>query len=165
MEKYIWVFVGLVLTILSGCSSIPAKVTEDDSLVVIKTEFINPENLQLSHEMVFHYSDGYPDSWVGQYSWDYSLIVIRKPGVKLLSYGLQIQGGYRGNSPVYPANFPLPYEAGRIVITDFVLVQEIKKTGMNEQTTNHGFREITQQEKDDLMQKLINDGSFAAWKQ
>jgi hypothetical protein len=165
MSRYFRGFVTLALAafIFSGCSSIPAKATSEDSLVVIKTEFINPDNLPRGRELCFQFSGDYPVSWVGQYSWDYNLVVIREPGVMLQSIGTSVQAGFRGNAWEPEANRPLPYEPGRIVIADFVFVHKITKTAEHAQMTSLGFRKITAQEKEDLTQALRSDDRFASW--
>jgi hypothetical protein len=167
MNRYLKGFVTLALVafMFSGCASVPAKATSDDSLVVIKTEFINPDNLPRGRELNFQFSGDYPVSWVGQYSWGYNLVVIRESGVMLKSIGTSVQAGFRGNSWEPEVNLPLPYEPGRIVIAVFVFVHKVAKTGDHSQTTNLGFRKITDQEKDDLMQELKSDGRFASWRE
>jgi hypothetical protein len=142
----------------------PAKTAPEESLVVIKTEFINPENLSRGFEMFFNYSGDYPSSWVGQFSWDY-VVVIREAGVKLLSYGGRIQAGMRGEFPDYEVDIPLPYEPGKIVVADYVFSHRIEKTAEHKFMSHIGFRDITAQEKEDLMQALKADGRFASWMQ
>jgi hypothetical protein len=167
MKKWFWKLVLLAIAALmfSGCSSIPAKAAPDESMVIIKTEFINPESLARGFEMFFNYSGGYPSSWVGQYSWDFNVVVVREPGVKIQSYGAQIQAQFRGDSKEHEVNLPLPYEPGRIVIADYVFQHRIEKTDEHKFMSYTGFRDITPQEKDDLMKALKSDGRFASWMQ
>jgi hypothetical protein len=119
--------------------------------------------LRRGSEIVFQYSDGYAESWFGQYSWDYNLVLIKKPGVELIGIANRLQGGFRGSEDAYKLNMPLPYEKGRIVIADFAFVQTITKTGEHAQRTEFSFRRITQQEKEGLMQAFRNDGRFSSW--
>jgi hypothetical protein len=165
MKKWWWKLAPLALGALVfwGCSSIPAKAASDESLVVIKTEFINPENLARGYEVFFNYSGDYPSTWVGQYSWDFNVVVIREPGVKLLSYGARIQANMRGDSKDYEADLPMPYEPGRIVVADYVFSHRIEKTAEHKYMSYIGFRKITAQEKDDMVQALKADGRFASW--
>jgi len=165
MKKALWKLAALTLgaAVVWGCSSIPEKAASDESLVVIKTEFINPENLDRGFEIFFNYSGDYPSSWVGQYSWDFNVVVAREPGLKLLSYGGRVQGNMRGEAADYDANLPLPYEPGRIVIADFVFSHKMEKTAEHHFLSTTGFRAITAQEKEDLMKALKADGRFASW--
>jgi hypothetical protein len=166
MKAWIGVMVALLVIGFSGCASFPTKGTADDSLIVIKTEIVNSENLPRGYEIVFHYSGGYPDSWVGEYSWTFSAVKVREQGVTLQSLSMQISGRFRGDEPTYPVNMPLPYEPGRVAIADFVFVHRIQSAGTSGgQQSNLEFRKITQQEKDDLMQTLTADGRFASWMQ
>jgi len=164
MKRCSWAAIAVLVGFLVGCSSVPAKVHESDSLVVIKTEFINPERLPRGFEVRFHYSGGYDDSWVGQYSWDFAVIVVRERGVMLESLGTQLQAQYRGQTPVNQVNLPLPYEPGRIAIADFVFSHKIEKTAEREQMSTFGFRRITAEEKNDLIAELRADERFAGWK-
>ena len=159
------VLVAVVAFVFSGCSSIPAKEAREDSLVVIKTEFINPDSLPRGRELSFVLSGDYPPSRVGEFSWDFSLAVIREPGVMVKSIGTELQGNFRGQDWNPDVNVPLPYAAGQIVIADYALVHKIEKTGPNSQSTTLYFRKITPQEKDDLMNALLGDERFASWKQ
>ena len=163
MRSWAWGIIVLAVAAVSGCASFPAKGAPDESLVVIKTEFINPENLPRGFEVVFRFSDGYPDSWVGQYSWDYSLVKVNAPGATLASLGTKVGGGFRGDEKAYNLDIPLPYEAGHIVIADFVFVHTMRKTGDNAQSSRFDFRAITPQEKDDLMAALKEDGRLDSW--
>ncbi len=148
---------------LAACATIPEKAAETDSLVVIKTEVSNPRGLQRGHEMVFHYSGDYKDSWVGQYSWEYNLVVVKESGAMLKSYGASLQGGFRGESTEHPLNIPLPYESGRVAIAEFVFIMKIEETGMHEYTTTTDLRLITEEEKAALMESLKQDERFATW--
>ena len=150
--------------VLVGCASIPPKVTPDDCLVVIKTQFINPDNLPRGRELTFNFSGGYPPSLVGHYSWDYTLVVVRESGVILQSIGTQVQAGYRGRDGQPTANLPVPYDPGKIVIAEYVFVHTIAQTEMHAQTSSLGFRKITSREKADLRQVLDADPRFAAWR-
>lgn len=163
VKRWSWAALAVIAGVLAGCSSIPAKVNENDSLVVIKTEFINPDRLPRGYEVRFHYSRGYDDSWVGQYSWDFSILVVRDKGVTLESVGTQLQSQFRGKTPVGQVNLPLPYDPGQVVIADFVFSHKIEKTGEREQTSSFGFRRITPEEKDALMAELKADERFTAW--
>lgn len=165
MKRVFWGLAPLALAtlVISGCSSIPAKAAPEESLVIIKTEFINPENLARGFEMAFNYSGDYPASWVGQYSWDFNVVVVREPGVTLKSIGPRLQAGYRGGAKDLDVNFILPYEPGRIVVADFVFEQSMKKTGERSFMNYWRFRTITAHEKDDLMQAFKDDERFASW--
>ena len=165
MKRSLWKLAALTLGALVfwGCSSIPAKTASDESLVVIKTEFINPESLDRGYEVFFNYSGDYPSTWVGQYSWDFNVVVVREPGVKLLTYGAQIQANMRGKSGDYEANLAMPYEPGRVVVADFVFSHRIEKTAERKYMSYIGFRNITPKEKEDVMQALKADGRFASW--
>ena len=167
MNKGIMFLVPLALVglMLVGCASIPAKVTPDDSLVVIKTEFVNPDNLPRGREIRFNYSGDYPPSWVGQYSWDFNIVVIKEPGVTLKTISTQLQANFRGEPWEEVVNWTLPYEPGQIVIADYVFVRKIEKTGEHSQSGSMGFRKITDQEKADLMAAIKSDGRFGSWTQ
>ena len=162
MKKASWALALMCAFLLAACATVPEKATEADSLVVIKTEVSNPRGLERGHEMVFHFSGGYPDSWVGQYSWDFNLVVVKESGVMLESYGAVLQAG-RGESKVHPVNFPLPYVPGGVAVADFVFTMKIEETAMYETTTTTGFRRITQQERDQLVETLRKDGRFTGW--
>jgi len=165
MKRSLWKLAALAFgaLVVWGCSSIPQKAASDESLVVIKTQFINPLNLRRSFEMAFNYSDDYPSSWVGQYSWDFNIVTIKQPGVKLKSVGPHISAGYHGGAKDIEVNYPLPYEPGRIVIADFVFVQTMERVTENSFMNRWRFRTITAQEKEDLMQAFKADGRFASW--
>jgi hypothetical protein len=165
MKRALWKLTALAFgaAVFWGCSSIPQKAASDESLVVIKTEFINPENLDRGFEIFFNYSGDYPSSWVGQYSWDYNVVVVKESGLKLLSYGGRVQGNMRGESKDFDVDLPLPYEPGRIVIANFVFSHKIEKTAEHHFLSTTGFRAITAQEKEDLMKALKADGRFASW--
>ena len=167
MSRPILGFVTLMLAALmiSGCSSIPGKAGSSESLVVIKTEFINPDNLLRGYEVDFNYSRDYPHSWVGQYSWDFNVVVVKESGVELESITAQLSGRFRGKGGAYAVHFPLPYEPGRIAIADFVFVHKIQKAAGNSQSSNFSFRQIADQERADLMQTLKADDRFASWMQ
>jgi hypothetical protein len=154
---------ALAALVLWGCSSIPGKNAPEESLVVIKTEFINPLNLTRGYEMAFNYSGGYPASWVGQYSWDFNALVVREPGVMLKTVSPRIQAGMEGKGNDLPVDFTLPYEPGRIAVADFVFVQDIRKVGENSSRIYWSFRTIKPQEKEDLVQALKADDRFASW--
>ena len=155
----------LAALVISGCSSVPEKAGSSESLVVIKTEFINPDNLQRGYEIDFNFSRDYPHSWVGQYSWDFNVVVVKESGVELESIALQIHGRFRGQEPTYAVHAPLPYEPGRIAIADLVFVHTIRKAPNNGQSSSLSFRQITDQERADLMQALKADARFASWTQ
>lgn len=163
MTRWSGAAIAVVVGVLAGCSTIPPKVHEGDSLVVIKTEFINPDRLPRGLEVRFHYSGGYDDTWVGQYSWDFSILVVRERGVTLESLGTQLQSRFRGDTPEHQVSLPLPYEAGRVVIADFVFSHKIEKTEDQRQQSTFGFRRITPEEKDALMAELKADERFAGW--
>jgi hypothetical protein len=154
---------ALAALVFSGCASVPAKASSDESLVVIKTEFINPDNQPRGFERSFLFSGGYPPSVVGQYSWDFNIVVIREPGVLLQSIGSSIQAGFHGEGGENAINLPLPYEAGQLVIADFVFVHKVEKTGQHELTSTMSFRRIENQEKADLMNSFKDDGRFSSW--
>ena len=163
MNKVVLVLGALTLLVVSGCSSIPPKTASDECLVVIKTEFVNPDSLPRGFELVFNYSMGYKASWIGEYSWDYNLVAIKGPGVEIESIGTRIQANFRGETPEYAVHIPLPYEAGTIVIADFAFVQSIKKTAEHSQSSSFDFRKLTDEEKQDLMKTFSEDPSFASW--
>lgn len=151
--------------LLAGCASIPARATSDDCLVVIKTVFENPDNLDRGRELVFNFSAGYPESWVGQYSWDYNLVVVKEPGVVLQTIGTRVQVYYRGDESEHAIDLPLPYEPGRIAIADYVFVYRIEKTGERSMTSSMRFRDITADEKSALLALITSDPGFASWVQ
>lgn len=155
----------LAALLLAGCASIPAKATNDDCIVVIKTVFENPDNLDRARELLFNFSGGYPAAWVGQYSWDYNIVVVREPGVVLQTIGTRVQASYRGEKWEQQANMPLPYEPGRIAISDYVFVYKIEKTGQHSSMSSMRFRPITAVEKDDLLALITSDPGFASWVQ
>jgi hypothetical protein len=159
------VLLAVVSLAFVGCASIPSKASSNDCLVVIKTEFINPDNLPRGRELTFNFTGGYAPSLVGQYSWDYCLVVVREPGVILQSIGTQVQAGYRGRDGQPTANLPVPYEPGKIVVAEYVFVHKIVQTEMHGQTSSLEFRRITAQEKDDLTRVLDADNRFASWRE
>jgi|GEM_PF-3571222 len=165
MKRSLWKLAAAAFgaLVIWGCSSIPQKAASDESLVVIKTEFINPLNLRRSFEMAFNYSGDYPASWVGQYSWDFNIVPIKEPGVRLKSVGPRISAGFRGDAKNFDVDFVLPYEPGRVVIADFVFVQTLEKTGENSYMNRWSFRTIKPQEKEEMMKALKADGRFATW--
>jgi hypothetical protein len=133
--------------------------------VVIKTELLNPNNLPRGRELIFKYSGDYPASWVGQYSWDFNIVVVREPRVTLKSIGTQLQGNFRGDAWEEEVNLPLPYAPAQIVIADFVFVFKIARTSENSLTNSMDFRLITDQEKADLLAAIKSDGRFGSWTQ
>jgi hypothetical protein len=157
--------VALAALLFAGCASIPARATSDDCLVVIKTVFENPDNLDRGRELIFNFSAGYPAAWVGQYSWDYNLVVVREPGVVLQSIGTKVQVSYRGEKSEHAIDVPLPYEPGRIAIADYVFVYRIEKSGERSMMSSMRFRDITDAEKDDLLALIASDPGFASWVQ
>lgn len=157
------ILLALVALVFSACSSIPAKASSDESLVVIKTEFVNPDNLSRGFEIAFNFSGDYPSSWVGEYSWDFNLLVVREPGVTLKSIGPRLQAGFVGGAKEYNVNYVLPYEPGQIIVADFVFVHSIEKTSEHSFMSHWRFRTPTPQEKEDLMKALKDDGRFATW--
>jgi hypothetical protein len=156
--------VAIAALSFAGCATFPEKVNPDECLVVIKTEFINPYNLARGRELTFKFSGDYPPSVVGQYSWDFNVVVVRESGVMLKSVDTIFQGGYRGEAWELAANMPLPYEPGRTVIADFVFVDKIEQVAEHRYTTNLGFRKITAEERDQLRQMLDSDDLFASWR-
>ncbi len=165
MRKIVWAFAVALVLAMAGCSSTStARTTDADSLVVFKTEFINPDRLPRGFEMKFHFSGDYPETWVGQYSWDFIAERIHEPGVVLQRVGFQVQAGFRATDvPPVTVNASMPYEAGQIVIADYVFVHEIHKTAENHQQSNIRFRRITQDEKDALMKEVSSDERFSSW--
>jgi hypothetical protein len=157
--------IAVVALVLAGCASFPAKVTSDDCLVVIRTQFVNPFNAPRGREITFKFSGNYPPSVVGQYSWDFNLVVVRENGVMLQSIGTSLQGGFRGPEWEGQANLPIPYQPGKIVIADYVFVDTITQTEEHRYSTSFGLRKITNEERDALQQMLDNDDRFASWRQ
>jgi hypothetical protein len=154
---------ALFVLLVAGCTSIPAKASPQESLVVIKTEFVNPDSLPRGFELQFKYSKGYEATWIGQYSWDYSVVAIKEPGVEIESIGARVQAHFRGENPEYAVHVPLPYQPGKIVIADFAFVHEIKKTGERGQSSQFSFRKLEENEKQSLLKTLSEDESFSTW--
>jgi hypothetical protein len=154
---------ALCVLLVAGCTSIPAKAAPEDSLIVVKTEFVNPDGLPRGAELQFKFSKGYEATWIGQYSWDYCVVAIKEPGVEIESLSLRVQANFRGESPEYALHIPLPYEAGKIVIVDFAFVHTIKKTSEHSQSSSFSWRKLEDQEKQDLLKTLAGDESFASW--
>ena len=56
----------------------------------------------------------------------------------------------------------LPYKAGGVAIADFVFVKKAEMTGRNI-FSRYNFRNISDLEKKDLYDQILNDSRFSSW--
>ncbi|HVP19127.1 MAG TPA: hypothetical protein VMU36_09030 [Spirochaetia bacterium] len=159
--------VQLLLTalLIAGCASAPAKSSSQDSLVVIKTDIINPDGLPLGRDFYLNYSGDYPSSRLGDNLGKYLTVVIRDGSAMTASIGTQTKAGFIGAKAEYPFVVPLPYERGTIVVADFVLIFAMTRASEhpNGFMSKIDVRKITNEEKEALMKVFRGDGAYAEW--
>ena len=158
------VFLGAAI-VLGSCASAPQKAAQDECLVVIKTEIINPDGLQMGRDWVLNYSGGYPSSHLGDFNGAFMTVIIKSDSITTVSIGTEVRSGYTGPKAEYKFVAPLPYDPGKITIADFVITDTLSRssTSPNGHVSSIGARKITSMERSDLMSEISQDSSFASW--
>ena len=60
-------------------------------------------------------------------------------------------------------DIPLPYEAGKVIISDFKIVYSIEKTKFRESVSKCEFISLTEQDKTAYMDEYKADGALESW--
>lgn len=153
-------FAAAVAVLAASCSSVPEQKTGDDCLVVILSELVNPDNLTMVRIYRFNLSNDYPSAYANS---AFSTILLREPGVELTSLSSMTGHGYQGEKSEEKVGLLLPYSPGKLVVADFVFVRTAKKTGDTTVQTDTKFRDITPEEKEDLLARLRKDPKYSSW--
>jgi hypothetical protein len=156
---------ALVQFIFYGCASagVPPKASEEDSLVIIKMEIINPNGFQLGRDYFLNYSGDYPPARLGDFGGRFLLLVIHNDNVMTSSISTQVRAGFIGKKTEWAFVYPLPYQPGTVAIADFVLTWKIWRENEGGFVSSVSPRKIGDQEREDFLNEIRAEGSFAAW--
>jgi hypothetical protein len=146
---------------ISGCASAPAKKSDDDCLVIIMTETINPSRVEEARHYEFSFTGTAPTVRVKPH---FTPVLLHEPGVQIAAISSWVQGdNVRGSKSNDKTELLLPYAPGKLVIADFVFVQTYKQE--NNRTISCGvkLRQISPEEKGKLIAYLKADAGYAPW--
>ncbi len=149
-----------MILLITGCVSVPQKKGPDDSLVVIMCEIANPDKLSLGRKYKLHFSC---DTSPVLATPHFVTVLVREPGVELISVRSWLTSEYTGKSTVDDFKILMPFNPGKLIIADFVFLRKAKKIDDRSVSFSYEFRKITKEERDLLMTKLRQNRSFAQW--
>jgi len=147
----------------ASCTTIPAKGTSDDCLVVIKTVIVNPDNLALGRDYLLNYSGDQSPSRLGDNNGEFVFVRVRSENVETSTISTGARPGMTGPSQQYEFIHRLPYQPGSIVIADFVFEWSTWRTFEGHFMSSVKVRKISDEEKANLMSQLKQDSRFASW--
>ncbi len=163
-------FSALTIILLFGCASvpnrrmIPVRESADDCLVLFPTKVENMTGTTIVRKYAYEFSGEYgsitlPDST------GFIAMIIHEPGVVLakLKTFVPENMGFYGTKAEYAKNYPLPYEAGKIVVTPFMFVQEYKADGTGSYTSYVDFVKTDEETLRKTLDSAAAQANTATW--
>ncbi len=153
----------LLAALLVSCvSAVPARVSNSECLVVIKTETINPNRAPEAIIASLVLSNGAVIK-VPRYS-TYLSTVVEERGILIQSVRLSPDTNQNivGQSQEYPVSLELPYRAGHIVFAQ-AFSEKFTKGASGGVDYLFQFRPVTDDERAEMKAALEKNSHFASW--
>jgi hypothetical protein len=159
---------GLVVVLLNACASTSSKSlikkTSDDCLVLIKTTLTNKSRVPTAFTYYFKLSNDYPTLAASHHTDDFMTVLIREPGVKIVSLSTRITDSQvKGESSNLPFDFTLPYKPGEVVVADFSFANILEKVDTYNFISHFDLPTMTPEAKDALLEQFLKTKAAASW--
>jgi hypothetical protein len=167
MKKITIGLAAVAVLLLAGCATtFPKKVSEQDCLILLKTEVVDKTHGQSNRKYFLNYSGGYPQQSLFS-SRGYVLLLVHEPGVVIESVtsSIGVGTGSTGNFRTYSSGYKLPYEGGKAVVLDFVYVNTVTEGDARSTISRLTSRPLTDNERADLLTKLGQFPEYKTWAQ
>lgn len=138
--RMLWVsfLLAVVLLGLTGCSTLPSKASDRDCLVVMKTEVFLPKG--------------------------FVAFVVREPGVMIDSLVTDVSAAtWKGDFAEIRQNILVPYEPGRVLFLDQVVVEKVSQEGKTSVRHHVSFRPLSVLERADFQDQIRALPEYASW--
>jgi hypothetical protein len=162
------VLAGLVL--LAGCATtkVPEKRSSADCLVVIKSRVEKPPNMEKGRDFYLIVSG--QDRAVALPREKEGLVFIRVPNRNTRIEGVSstVRGRWEGKGGRIGTDIRLPYDPGKVIIFDYVLVQrfELMEESMARTRVRSGvqFEKLREFEKKELARRIKESDELVGWR-
>jgi hypothetical protein len=122
---------GALLAISFGvlsCVSPPAaleRITSDDCLVLIPCTMANKASATIGRTYFLHFSDARRSVKIAKKPLSYIPVRVSEPGLTIQAIKSNIDEGFIGDKSQSDLEIALPYERGKVIVTDYTFDQVI----------------------------------------
>ena len=140
-----------LVSMIASCASQETyeRVTSEDCLVLIPTEIVGTDGLQLTRDYFLHFSDGQKRRKISKVKDDLLPVIISGDGVAISSLSSSVSSGGQhnvvGGTTEFPLDLALPYAPGKVVVYEYTFVQSYEKTDGAHYLSRWGFNKTPEE--------------------
>jgi len=165
MKKLSILLMTTLVLFLAGCATtFPKKATQEDCLVLLKTEVVDKAHGPTTRNYFLNFSGGYPQQILFT-PYHYVAIVVHEPDVTIDAISTNVGAGTLGSYGKFPWGYKLPYEAGKVLILNFVYVNTITQVEARTFNSQLSRRPLTDDERTELTAELDKRPEYKTWLQ
>jgi|GEM_PF-3417515 len=144
------------------------RVTSEDCLVLIPTEIISTDGLQIARDYYLHFSDGQKKRKISKVKNELLPIIVRSEGVSISSISSSVSSGGQhnvvGGTSEFPLDLALPYVPGKVVVYEYTFVQSYTKVDGTSFQSRWGFNNTQELKKQDYLADFIKRPESSSWR-
>lgn len=167
MKSRSFIGIAILLSLVFGsCASMiyPEKESPEESLIVIPTEFIQDAGTEHVRSYYLGFSNQKSNKKLSSQRYGKIFVKLTSEEDKIIEVSSRVtNSGYSGDPISKTVDIDLPYAAGKIMISDFKIVQSIVRTKSKTTRTSYDLIELSEEEKNALMEELILNSSLSSW--
>jgi len=168
-------FVSAVLVLACLAVMIPScasqatydRVTNEDCLVLIPTEIVSTDGLQLTRDYYLHFSDGQAKRKISKVKDDLIPVLIRSEGVSITLVSSSVSSGGQhnvvGGTYECPVDLKLPYGPGKVIVYEYTFVQSYAKVTGTSYQSRWGFDKTPEGKMETHMSAFRSRPEATSW--
>ncbi len=172
MIKFAFTVLALValVVMIPACASQATydRVTSEDCLVLIPTEIVSTDGLNLTRDYYLHFSDGQAKRKISKVKNDLIPVLIQSDGVSITMVSSSVSSGGQhnvvGGTYECPVDLKLPYDPGKVIVYEYSFLQSYAKVDGSSFQSRWGFNKTPGDKMEFHMSEFLSRPEAQSWK-